>query len=173
MKRRTLLRMTMMIPWLGACTGAQIRGLGAQGVGMVVEDKLAPGSSEKRGVQGVSDTGRQLFAHARLTVTGGGTSSYGGTAIPRWVRVTWREGPGIEMDWKHGGWKGGTVVGDYTVPVLERIPTEAFELVRTTPDSALKLRFRIKDDGVLFGWAVEQHVRGGYNNIKKGGDFTD
>lgn len=70
-------------------------------------------------------------------------------------------------------WTTGTLAGDYTVEVLNRIPVEVFDLVRSTPGSAIKLKFRIKDDGVLFGWSVEQHVRGGYRDIRQGGDFTD
>lgn len=175
MKRRTFFATAALFPWLGACAGSGdwLRSIEARGIGMVVEDTLAPGASEKAGVQGVSDTGHQLFGHARLTAEGGGTSGLGGASIPRWVRVTWREGPGIEMDWTNGGWKGGSVVGDYTVPVLERIPPEAFALVKAAPGRALRLSFRIKDDGVLFGWAVQQAGPSSFYDLKRGGDFTD
>ena len=173
MKRRELLTMTAMSPWLGACAGTPggAGGSDVRGIGMVVEDSLAYGASEKKGVMGFSDTGRQLFAHAGLTARGGGTSGSGGATIPRWVRVTWREGPGIDMDWKTGGWVGGTVVGDYTVPVLERIPPQAFDLARAGKKRPLVLRFRIRDDGVDFGWMVRLQDGVPFEELMRGGDF--
>ncbi len=137
---------------------------------MVVEESLAPGAAIKIGIQGVSDGGIQLFASARLNATNSSTSSYGGAAIPRWVRVTWREG----ADEAHGlYWTTGKVVGDYTVPVLERIPPQVFQLIKAAPGRALRLRFRVKDDGVLFGWAVQQSGKTTYFDIQRGGDFVD
>lgn len=171
MKRRTFFATATLFPWLGACAGGGLRSIEARGIGMVVEDTLAPSASEKTGVQGVSDTGHELFGHARLTARGGGTSTLGGASIPRWVRVTWREGPGIEMDWTNGGWKGGTVIGDYTVPVLERIPREAFALARAGKKRALVLKFRLRDDGVDFGWMVRLQDGVPFETLMQGGDF--
>lgn len=161
MKRRTLLMMTAMFPWLGACagTGGQMGGVDVRGIGMVVEDELAPGASTKDGVQGVSDTGQRLFAHASLTATGGGTGTYGGGRIPRWVRVTWRGGMTAYLPGKDGQYATGKVVGDYTVPVLERIPAEAFALTRAgrkeaVPGAALppaRRRRRLWVDGAAAG----------------------
>lgn len=176
MKRRTFFATAALFPWLGACagTGDWLRSIEARGIGMVVEYQLASGASQKTGVNAVADTGYRLFGPSMMTATGGGgTNHLGGTSIPRWVRVTWREGPGIEMDWTNGGWKGGSVVGDYTVPVLERIPPEAFALVKAAPGRALRLSFRIKDDGVSFGWAVQQAGPSSFYDLKRGGDFTD
>jgi hypothetical protein len=139
-----------------------------RGIGMVVEDSLAPGAAVKEGIQGVSDTGRELFGHAGLNAKNGGTSTYGGAAIPRWVRVTWREG----ADAAHGlYWTTGKVVGDYTVPVLERIPAEAFALARAGRKRFLVLRFRVRDDGVDFGWMVRLQDGVPFEVLMKGGDF--
>ncbi|MGH8806979.1 MAG: hypothetical protein ACREX0_03755, partial [Noviherbaspirillum sp.] len=67
----------------------------------------------------------------------------------------------------------GKVVGDYTVPVLERIPPDAYHLIKAAPGRLLRLSFRIKDDGVLFGWAVQQEGKTTFCDIKRGGDFVD
>lgn len=142
-----------------------------KGMGMVVEYELAPGASNKEGVQALSDAGNRTFAAAVLTPDGKGTSAIGGgsnMSFPRWVQVTWRTQT-IPGEY----WTTGKVIGDYRVAVLERIPAAIFEYVASHPRTAVVLRFRIKDDGVLFGWAVQQpwpHGRG-YNLVQQGGDF--
>lgn len=175
MKRRTLLAMATMLPWLGACAGTgSYMGSNGQGIGMVVEYQLAPGAATKIGVNAAADTGYRLFGPSRMTTTGGGgTNHLGGAAIPRWVRVTWREG----VDEVHGlYWTTGKVIGDYTVPVLERIPPEVFNYAGAAQGRAIVLRFRIKDDGVLLAWDVQEtvlHPSGGrgLEYSMHGGDF--
>ena len=134
----------------------------------MVEYELAQGAYTKEGINAVADTEYRLFGPSRLTDKNGGINHFGGATIPRWVRVTWREGttPGER-------WATGKVVGDYTVQVLERIPPETFALVRAASGRMLRLRFRIKDDGVLFGWAVQKEGKTTFYDIKREGDFTD
>jgi hypothetical protein len=94
-------------------------------------------------------------------------------SFPRWVRVTWREG----VDEKHGlHWTTGHVVGDYKIEVLSRIPEEVFKYVGAARGRVIVLRFRIKDDGVLLAWDVQErvtHPRGGRGLVfsMHGGDF--
>jgi len=125
---------------------------------------------------GANNAGNETFSTAILTPTGGGTSSFGGgtkMSFPRWVRVTWREGPGIDMDFKRGGWIGGTIIGDYKVDVLSRIPPDVFRYVGAAPGRVIVLKFRLKDDGVLFAWAVQETSANGQAWVYKmaGGDF--
>jgi hypothetical protein len=75
------------------------------------------------------------------------------------------------MDWKTGGWVGGTVIGDYTVLVRDRIPPEAFALARSREKCPLVLRFRIRDDGVDFGWMVRLQDGVPFEVLMRGGDF--
>lgn len=174
MNGRTLLATAAMLPWLCACANSEgwLRNIEARGVGVVVEYRLAPGASQKKGINAVADTGYRVFGPSMMTATGGGgTNHLGGTTMPHWVRVTWREGTGIEMDWKEGGWKGGTVVGDYTVSVLERIPREAFALAREGKKRVLVLKFRLRDDGVDFGWMVRLQDGVPFETLMQGGDF--
>lgn len=75
--------------------------------------------------------------------------------VPMTIRATWREG-----DYQYQGqgvWKGGTIVGDYTVPVAERIPDDVLDYIRQN-GGALRIKIRLKDDGVLIGWDVEKSL---------------
>lgn len=75
--------------------------------------------------------------------------------IPKVVRATWREG---KFESVYGGsWKGGTIIGDYTVPVAERIPDSILDYIRQN-GGALRLKIRLKDDGILIGWDVERSL---------------
>ena len=167
--------MGSLLPWLTACAqlGKPQTDRELKGMGMVVVYKLAPGASEKIGVQALNDVGNQMFATASMSERGGGgTSSVGGSnmSFPRWVRVTWREG--VESG-KY--WTSGKVVGDYTVEVLSRIPAEIFTYVAAASGRAIVLRFRLKDDGVLLAWDVQESSSNGYGWSYKmhGGDFLD
>jgi hypothetical protein len=179
MNTKILLIVLSFFPCLSGCAhaGKPESDRELRRMGLVIEDKLYPGAKQKGGVQGLSDTGRQLFAHALLTSTGGGTSSFGNAPFPRWVDVTWREGSFIQRydPATHSAWTGGTVVGSYRVEVLSRIPKEVFEYVHSGR-GAIRLQFRIKDDGVLLAWDVQEsvtHPQGGSGFVYSmhGGDF--
>ena len=153
----TVVAMSMLI--LAACaqTGKPQTDRELRGRGMVVVFDLAKGATRKVGVSALSDAGNSLFSPATLTQTGQGTLSFGGSnmSFPRWVRVTWREG----VNEKAGlYWTTGNVVGDYKVEVLSRIPEEIFSYVGAGRGRAIVLRFRIKDDGVLLAWDVQETV---------------
>ena len=50
------------------------------------------------------------------------------------------------------------VVGDYTIEVASRIPAEVMKYASQGKERAIKLTFRIKDDGVLLAWGVQEQV---------------
>ncbi|OIQ95703.1 hypothetical protein GALL_222780 [mine drainage metagenome] len=137
-----------------------------RGIGLVIVHELAQGAANKEGIQGITETGAQLFASSILNPRNKDTGTYSGATIPRWVRVTWREGttPGER-------WTTGKVVGDYTVQVLSRIPREAFDLARAGRKRFLVLTFRIRDDGVDFGWMVRLQDGVPFVTLMKGGDL--
>ena len=157
-------------------TDSQLRGRG-----MVVVDELEKGAAPKEGINAITDAGNGLFSHMELTQAGGTTASFGGgskMSFPRWVRVTWRQGEGVDMDWKRGVFVGGTIIGDYKIEVLSRIPEEIFKYVDARRGRAIVLRFRIKDDGVLLAWDVQETVvhpkgspLGSFVYSMHGGDF--
>lgn len=173
---KTLIRMTYFISFLlcfvlTACaqtgkpqTDRQLRGMGA-----VVMYMLAPGVSDKQGVEGVSDAGSRLFGSSYLNPKNGGVSSLGGVSFPRWVRVTWRK----DMTSNWPPYTTGKIVGDYKVEVLSRIPPEVFNYVSAARGRTIVLKFRIQDDGVQFAWAVQEpNPKGGAWVYKmEGGDF--
>jgi len=171
MKRRKLISIALTLPWLGACAGtrAPTGEVDSRGVGVVVEYQLSHGAGVKTGISAIADAGYRLFGPSMMNATGGGgTNQLGGATVPRWVRVTWREG----VDEAHGlYWTTGTVVGDYTVPVLERIPAEAFALARAGKNRYLILSFRLRDDGVDFAWMIRLQEGAPFERLMNGGDF--
>lgn len=133
----------------------------------VVEYSLAPGASNKDGVQALTNTGARIFASAELNPVNSGLSSFGGTvSFPRWVRMTWREGVTTGKYWTTG-----TVVADHTIDVQSRIPSSFFEAAKEIPRSAIKLQFRIKDDKVLFAWCVQKELSNSFVDVLNDGDF--
>ena len=137
-----------------------------RGIGLVIVHELAPGAANKEGIQGITEAGAQLFASSILNPRNKDTGTYAGATIPRWVRVTWRENttPGDR-------WTTGKVVGDYKVQVLSRIPREAFDLARAGSKRFLVLTFRIRDDGVDFGWMIRLQDGVPFVTLMKGGDL--
>jgi hypothetical protein len=150
-----------------------------RGMGMVIDSRLGRGAAPKEGVEAISDAGNEIFAFPLLTPTGGDTSSFGGgtqMSFPRWVRVTWRKGP-VKMNYRNNGFVGGTIIGDYKVEVLSRIPGDVLKYVAAAHGRVIVLRFRVMDDGVLLAWDVQEtvvHPGGGRGFVfsMHGGDFA-
>ena len=126
------------------------------------------------------EAGQSFAGAARLSKKIVANSHGGPRAIPRTVRATWRSGePYLTSE---GVWTGGTVMGDYTAPVAERIPREVFDYLRQH-GGALRLKLRIVDGAVLVGWDVEQYVPAegrkpgdgdsGFHYYLAGGDFRE
>jgi hypothetical protein len=89
------------------------------------------------------------------------------------VRAVWREGSG--WDDVRKVWNEGKITGDYTIPIAERIPDEVLRDIRAH-GGALRLKFRLEPDGVLFGWDIERDGKGtGYvfRYDMPGGDFKE
>lgn len=108
-------------------------------------------------VQVTDEAGRVLTAPAGLG-SGGDVLSFVGPKfpIPRSVRAVWKIG--AHSAWGPDGniaWEGGTVAGDYTIPVAERIPNEILDDIRAK-GGALRIKLRIKDGGILLGWDIER-----------------
>ena len=162
-----------------AQTGKPLTDRELRGRGTIVDSRLAKGATQKEGLSGISDAGNEIFSHLRLNPNVFANSTFGGgtnMSFPRWVHVTWRQGPGVDFDWKRGGFVGGTIIGDHKVEILSRIPEEIFKYVGAGPGRAIVLRFLIKDDGVLFAWDVQEtvlHPSGGRGLVYSmhGGDF--
>lgn len=144
-------------------------------------DATAPG---KKHVTMTTEDGTRFAGSAVLSPKVVNNSSYGGGTLlpPITLRVMWREGV-TGMDGKTGSWTGGTVAGDQTIKVAERIPDELLDTIRQS-GGALRIKIRIKDDQVLLGWDIEKIVpykdwkpgtglHSGINYLMPGGDFFE
>jgi len=134
-------------------------------------------TSPKHGVTITSDTGRSISAPSTLGPKNVSNQTYTDNSmpIPKAVHATWREGA-YKYQLNPPGWVGGTIIGDYTVPVAERIPDSVLDYIRKN-GGALRLKIRLKDDGVLIGWDVEEWYTTQYGRglrwVLPGGDFLD
>lgn len=115
-----------------------------------------------------TESGRVIAEPARLSKKVIVHLSYSDNvfSIPTSVRFVWREGDvriGRQRDdnGRYGPSRrmGGTIVGDYTIPVAARIPDEVLDEIRAN-GGGLRLKFRVHDHGVFLGWDIER--RPGY-----------
>lgn len=169
-----------------ACSGVSL--IPKPSFGAVIAYEVMLGSAEKRGVDAITDEGRRLFGPAGMrppTAPGrvdgsGGVSSFVGASVPKWVDVSWREGKFVLDKWNPETktlWKGGTVVAKHRLQIASRIPPEVLKYASGGRSRAIYLIFRLKDDGVLLAWSVQESVRhpsggSGYVFSLFGGDFT-
>lgn len=119
-----------------AQTGKPLTDRELRGRGMIVDSRLAKGATQKEGLSGISDAGNEIFSHLRLNPNVFANSTFGGgtnMSFPRWVNVRWRRGPGIHTVPSHEEFAGGTIAGDYTIEVLNRIPEEIFRYANSGP----------------------------------------
>lgn len=136
-----------------------------------------------RGLNIFDDDGYLFFAHSGLTPPDGRiTSSYGADfGVPKFLRVEWRDKTEMEPDGalKRGlpsrAYYGGTILGNYTVPIASRIPESLLE-DRRRNGGGFRLKIRIHPDGPLIGWDLERGVGTGPDGSKfhhAGGDFQE
>lgn len=111
----------------------RFRGIGIQLVVDAVE------GAKMEGVKIDSDNGYSIFSSGSVS-QGKSISDAGSARVPLWVRVVWRDKP--KAIWgKDGGidWDG-PIIGDYTIPVAERIPDEVVESLRNDPRGSLRIK---------------------------------
>lgn len=164
--KRKLLALLCGLPWLGACRAGPDRyrtddpaedalRQRFRGLSIVLRVDAVAGV-EMAGVTITNDEGLRIFSSAGVALHKNSIRAVGSARVPRWVRVTWRENP--KAIWgKDGGieWDG-PIIGDYTIPVAERIPDEVLESLRKDPRGDLRIKFRLHPDGVYFGWDIER-----------------
>lgn len=94
--------------------------------------------------------------------------------VPEQVRVVWRDSSEIvgRVDNPAESTYAGTILGDYTFPVASRIPGDVIREIRKN-GGGLRLKFRLKPDGVLFGWDIERFDGGLPKHSMAGGDFLE
>lgn len=159
---------------------------------------LDASGEDKRRITMYNETGKIWLALPGLS-TGAQQSTYPGALyLPKILHVIWRSndataarrygGPecGIRgcPDYNRMGWEGGAILGDYTVPLATRIPDEVLDYIRAN-GGALRVKIRLKDNGVAIGWDVEYVIpfkdwkpnklglNSGVNYRMAGGDFRE
>ena len=103
--------------------------------------------------------------------------------VPKFLRVEWRDRYVTAFDPPQprppghvtGAFFGGTVLGDYTIPVASRIPDALLEEKRRN-GGGFRLKIRIHPDGPLIGWDLERAPGSAPDGSKfhhAGGDFQE
>jgi hypothetical protein len=91
--------------------------------------------------------------------------------IPQQVRVIWRQNDDVRITNGKIVY-GGPLAGDYTIPVASRIPAGVFEEIERN-GGALRIKFRLKPDGVMLGWDIQRMGKHLLQSYMPGGDFLD
>jgi hypothetical protein len=115
----------------------------------------------------------RLYAKSSIVKSNRDTMGFPSGTVPETVRVTWRDNAkAIGRPGKSGMYYGGPMLGDHTIPVASRIPDEVIKEIRSK-GGGLRLKFRLKPDGVLFGWDIERFEGGVPRHSMPGGDFRE
>lgn len=162
-RKRSLLALLAILPWIGGCGAASEAPKVAKGdqspdrfqdIGLILVADAIEGA-KMEGVKFYNDADVEIYGKSILHRRNREILSFGGAQIPKTVRVIWRENP-TPVWGKQGGIDyEGKIIGDYTIPVAERIPDNVLNYLRKNK-GVLRLKFRLKPDGVLFGWDIER-----------------
>ena len=114
-----------------------------------------------------------FYAKSRMVRTNREIMAFPANTVPEKVRVTWRINDSEGYADKRGGIRySAKIIGDYTLPIASRIPEEVLQEIRKN-GGGLRLKFRLKPDGVMFGWDIERFAGGLPRHSMPGGDFLD
>jgi hypothetical protein len=175
--KRKLLQLVTLWPWIAGCSVMARADEGTadpqrrfKGIGLILVVDAVPGA-DMRGVVFYDDRGQQILSSSLVSRRNRGIAALGGGRVPLTVRAIWRDNP--KPVWEKGGiGYEGPIIGDYTIPIAERIPNEVLQNIRLH-GGALRLKFRLKPDGVLFGWDIERPGGGISKFDMPGGDFLE
>lgn len=123
-------------------------------------------NAEMFGVQMFADgIDKHFFQRGRITERNVSKLGFPLPRIPQQVRVVWRNQYEAGTDGNGGLIFVGELAADHTIPVASRIPESALEEVRNN-GGALRIKFRLKPDGVMLGWDIVR--RPGFKSRQKG-----
>lgn len=176
-RKRRLLALMALLPWAAGCSktvhvdsaaGLQQK-FKEMGLVLVVDAIVG---EQMQGVVLYDDLGWEIYSSAVVARRNRSIMAIGSGRVPLTVRAIW--GKDRHYDFSHATWYGGTVLGDYTVRVAERIPDEVLREIRAHGGN-LRLKFRLEAKGVLFGWDIERADPVGDVSIFEmpGGDFVE
>ena len=142
------------------------------GLTLVVD---AVDGAEMLGVEFFADgSDRPFYARSVQRKSGRAIMAFPGAVVPQRVQVVWRDSAKIvgRVDNPRINTYAGNIIGDYIVPVANRIPDDVIREIRKN-GGGLRLKFRLKPDGVLFGWDIERFSGGLPRHSMPGGDFLE
>lgn len=179
--KRKLSAALMLLPLTSILTGCKAAAMGRapasasdrfKGMGLTLVTDAVPGA-EMLGVEFFAD-GRDLpfFAQSRMVQRNRGIMAFPSGTVPEIVRVVWRNSSELvrRKDDPTQTTYAGNILGDHTITVASRIPDEVVQEIRKN-GGGLRLKFRLKPDGVLFGWDIERFSGGLPRHTMPGGDF--
>lgn len=85
--------------------------------------------------------------------------------VPERVRIIWRDSSARQFIKDVGSRYSGNITGDETIDVGTRVPQELIDDLKRDPRGSLRLKFRMSDQGTLFGWDIER--RPGFDPKKR------
>jgi hypothetical protein len=176
-RKRMMLMTFALLPLASGCSKAaqtesagdpqkRFNGMGA----VLVVDAVI--DAELEHVKIYDDRGIEIYSSGIVSRRVRGIMALGGIYIPLTVRAIWRRGAG--WDKTRQVWNEGIIAGDYTTPVAGRIPDQVLSDIHAHGGN-LRLKFRLKSDGILFGWDIERAAPLGDVSIFEmpGGDFLE
>lgn len=171
--QRSLCSFLVLLPCLASCAVSNSVDPQARfrGIGLIMVVDAVP-DADLRGVKFYDDRNIELYSSAVVAKRNRGIMPFPNRRVPLTVRVQWRENP--KAVWgKMGGIEyEGPIAGDYTIPIAERIPEAVLQDIRRN-GGGLRLKFRLKPDGVLFGWDIERDGGGISKFDLPSGDFLE
>ncbi|HHW65053.1 MAG TPA: hypothetical protein GX403_14090 [Rhodocyclaceae bacterium] len=86
--------------------------------------------------------------------------------VPERVRIIWRDSNEYVLNPDRvTSRRAGNIIGDETIEVGTRIPQELIDDLTRDPRGTLRLKFRMSNQGTLFGWDIER--RPGFDPKKR------
>lgn len=178
--KRKFLTCLAMLPWLASCKTSASAGTAKltpaqrrlQGFGLTLVVDAVPGA-EMLGNEFFAAGSETPFYASSVTRQGNRSiMAFPSGTVPESVRVVWRDSSKIigRADNPKINTYAGNILGDYSIPVASRIPDEVVQEIRNN-GGGLRLKFRLKPDGVLFGWDIERFSGGLPRHTMPGGDF--
>jgi hypothetical protein len=122
----------------------------------------------KNAVMIYREDGSRFYSSATLHPRNASHYTYGAEfGVPITLRVVWRTGE-TRATPDGNDYQGGTIAGDFTALVAERIPDELLRELRKN-GGGFRLKLRVHDDGLLVGWDIRRES----DFVMASGDFRE
>jgi hypothetical protein len=145
-----------------------------RGINLALVVDAVPGA-ELLGVEFYADGSNRVFYRSSVTRQGNREiMPFPLNVIPEKIRVMWRDSDKLvrRADEPSTTTYAGNILGDHTILIASRIPDDVIKEIRKK-GGGLRLKFRLKPDGVLFGWDIERILNGSPEHGMPGGDFLE